>query len=155
MNKIEKVPKGRTLGALAFAIGLIIWLFVELRYQSQMADRSTGSSDRKTRPPQYSRLGNGGVSEGSGTASAMGGGGSMNWGPGRETAGDMREDFSFDMSRVDSPGYIPDDFELLYNPEWSEHTAFERLPPERLLRSLIRPSACCTSTSSRRCANRG
>lgn len=59
----------------------------------------------------------------------------MNWGPGREGAGDVKEDGSvlaLDMSRVDAPSAIPDDFELLYNPEWSDHLAFERLPPDRL-----------------------
>jgi len=69
LNKIEKIPKGRTLGVLAFATGLIIWLFVELRYQSQMADRSTGSTERKGRPPPYSRLGSNAVPE-----SSLGGG---------------------------------------------------------------------------------
>jgi hypothetical protein len=45
--------------------------------------------------------------------------------------GDPEEDF-FSQSRVDAGSALPDDFTMLYSPEWSEHTAFERLPPERL-----------------------
>ena len=36
----------------------------------------------------------------------------------------------WDMRRDDLA--VPDDFTLLYTPEWSTHDAFERLPPERL-----------------------
>ena len=36
--------RSRRLGLLAFLTGLIIWLYVELRYQSQMADKSTAPS---------------------------------------------------------------------------------------------------------------
>ena len=133
-------PSGRSrrLGLLAFSAGLIIWLYVELRYQSQMADRSLPSSSSpsstassRARCPRPAAAY---------SAAAAGGGGALEWGVSSLTgaplfhAGDVRVDSDWvpDLSRVDAPAAIPDDFTLLYSPEWSEHTAFERLPPERL-----------------------
>ena len=46
--------------------------------------------------------------------------------------GDAEGNAVLKLSRSDSLGHVPDDFTLLYEPEWSEHTAFERLPPDRL-----------------------
>jgi hypothetical protein len=133
-NVPRPTQRSRRLGLLAFLTGLIIWLYVELRYQSQMAEKSTAPAGAGAQ--RMRRVGTGAAAAaegGSGSGSGNGGGGGgTNWGPGHDTAGELREDFSLDMSRVDAPSALPDDFEMLYNPEWSEHLAFERLPADRL-----------------------
>jgi hypothetical protein len=124
------------LGLLAFCVGLIIWLYVELRYQSQMADRSVASTSSSATSSTRARC----PRPATPYSAAAGGGGALEWGASSLTglplsdAGDVRVDSDWvpDLSRVDSPGAIPDDFTLLYTPEWSDHLAFERLPPERL-----------------------
>ena len=140
--KVAVSARSRRLGLLAFLMGLIIWLYVELRYQSQYAEQE---QRRAAGTPCRMRRGSGGIGGGGGGVAGGGGGGAaagFSGGAGAPAVGSVdvgsvlhgdEEGNAFvNLRRDDSLGPIPDDFELLYSPEWSEHTAFERLPPERL-----------------------